>query len=99
MSFDRHGYDFEGAFTAADQLEARAGVYVVWCRSGETWTCLDVGESHNIRDRLLTHDRASEWRRHCRGTLYYAAHYTPNLQQAGRMEIEQRLRGGCPVCS
>lgn len=92
MSFQRHGYTFEGAFTSADSLEARAGVYVVWCKNGETWTCLDVGESHNVQDRVLNHDRADQWARACNGTLYYAAHYTPNLQQAGRCEIEQKLR-------
>jgi hypothetical protein len=92
MSFNRHGYEFHGAFTSAGQLEARAGVYVVWCKVGETWTCLDVGEAHDVQARVMNHDRAAQWARHCRGTIYYAAHYTPNLQQAGRMEIERRLR-------
>jgi len=92
MGFERHGYQFEGAFTSPSQLEARAGVYVVWCKSGETWTCLDVGESHNVQERVLNHDRAAQWRRNCQGTIYYAAYYTPNLQQAGRCQIEARLR-------
>jgi len=92
MSFERHGYNFEGAFTSANQLETRAGVYVIWCKNGETWTCLDVGESHNVQERVLTHDRAGQWRQNCRGMIYYAAHYTPNLQQTGRIQIESRLR-------
>jgi hypothetical protein len=42
---------------------------------------------------------ADRWQRNCRGTLYYAAHYTPNVQQAGRMQIESRLRQlDNPVC-
>jgi hypothetical protein len=99
MSFERHGYHFEGAFTSASQLEARAGVYVIWCNVGESWTCLDVGESHNLQERVLNHDRAGQWQRNCRGTLYYAAHYAPNLQQAGRMQMESRLRQfENPVC-
>ncbi len=99
MNFELHGYHFEGAFTSANQLQARAGVYVVWCKDGEKWTCLGVGESHNVQERVLNHERASQWRRNCRGTLYYAAHYTPNLQQAGRMQIERRLRQlERPVC-
>lgn len=61
MSFERHGYNFEGAFTLANQLEARAGVYVIWCKNGEAWTCLDVGESHNVQERVLNHDRAGQW--------------------------------------
>ncbi len=92
MGFERHGYQFAGAFTSAEQLEARAGVYVIWCKSGETWTCLDVGESHNVQERVLNHDRADQWRQNCRGALYYAALYTANLQQAGRCQIEGRLR-------
>ena len=92
MSFDRHGYQFEGTFTSANHLETRAGIYVIWCKTGETWTCLDVGESHNVQERVLNHDRADQWKRNCRGTICYAAHYTPNLQQAGRSEIEGRLR-------
>jgi len=99
MGFERYGYQFEGAFTSADQLHAQAGVYVVWCQSGKTWTCLDVGESHNVRERVLNHDRADEWRRNCRGVLRYAAHYTPNLQQTGRCQIEARLRQlAKPLC-
>ncbi|MGH9338513.1 MAG: hypothetical protein ACRD1R_02725 [Acidobacteriota bacterium] len=93
MSFERHGYQFEGAFTSANQLEARAGVYVIWCKNGETWTCLDVGDLHNVQERGLNHDRADQWRRSCGGTIYYAAHYTPNLQQSGRGQIESR-----PIC-
>jgi len=69
MSFERHGYNFEGAFTSANQLEARAGVYVIWCKNGETWTCLDVGESHNVQERVTNHDRAGQWRQNCRHDL------------------------------
>jgi hypothetical protein len=98
MDFERHSYQFDGAFTSADQLEARAGVYVVWCKSGETWTCLDVGESHNVQERVLNHDRADDWRRICRGVIYYAAHYTPNLHQAGRCQIEGKLHLERPLC-
>ena len=92
MSFERHGYHFAGAFTSPTQLEARAGVYVIWCKRGETWTCLDVGESHNVQERVLNHDRAHQWQQNCRGTIYYAVHYTPNLHQTERRQIESRLR-------
>jgi len=99
MPFERHGYYFDGAFSSTTKLEARAGVYIVWCKSGEQWICLDVGESHNVQERVQTHDRAEDWARHCHGTLYYAVHYTPGIQQSARMQIEQRLRSlEQPIC-
>ena len=99
MSFERNGYHFEGAFTSPESLEERSGVYVIWCKSGENWTCLDIGESHNVKERITNHDRANQWRKNCRGQIYYAVHYTPNLQQSGRMKIEQHLRSiENPIC-
>jgi len=53
---------------------------------------LDVGEAANIKERVSNHDRSDCWRRNCSGIIYYSATYTPNLQQAGRMQIEQRIR-------
>jgi len=99
MAFERNGYQFEGAFTSPDNLEEKSGIYVIWCKISESWTCLDVGESHNVKNRVINHDRTDQWRRNCRGQIYYAAHYTPHLQQTGRMEIEQNLRAlEKPVC-
>jgi len=99
MSFERNGYQFEGVFTSPDSLEEKSGVYVIWCKSDESWTCLDVGESHNVQDRIKNHDRADQWLENCRGQIHYAAYYTPHLQQTGRMEIEQNLRSlEKPIC-
>jgi hypothetical protein len=92
MGFERWGYQFEGAWSDPENLESRSGVYVVWCRSGEIWTVLDVGESQDVKDRILNHDRSDFWSRYCNGTIYYSATYTPNLQQTGRQEIEQYIR-------
>ena len=92
MSFDWRGYKWEGAFTDPNDLEERSGIYVIWCKNGDNWKVIDIGESHNVKERVQKHDRAPDWKTHCRGTLYYAAHYTPRLQQAGRMEIEKELR-------
>ena len=93
MGFERWGYEFDGAYTSPDRLKARAGVYVIWCKSGDDWTVLDVGEAADVKGRVSNHDRTDCWLRNCSGTIYYSATYTPNLQQAGRMEIEQRIRG------
>jgi|SRR5271157_3745032 len=100
MAFDRWGRTFEGAFTDPLSLLARAGVYVIWCRVGDNWNVLDVGESHDVQNRVLNHDRASCWSRNCAGgTIYYSATYTPNLQQLGRIQIEQAIRAAThPPC-
>ena len=92
MAFERYGYTWEGAFTDPEKLESRSGVYMVWCRNGENWKVLDVGESHDVKERVKNHDRADQWRRNCQGTLHFSACYTPNLQQAGRREIEKVIR-------
>jgi hypothetical protein len=92
MAFEMYGLTWEGAFTDANKLEPRSGVYMVWCKNGEQWSVMDVGESANVQERVLNHDRAPQWKQRCRGVLHVAAHYTPNAQQAGRREIEKRLR-------
>jgi hypothetical protein len=92
MPFQRWGYTVEGAWTDPDNLQSASGVYIIWCKTGETWKVLDVGESHDVKNRVLTHDRADCWKRNCTGIIYYSVIYTPNQQQAGRMELEQAIR-------
>jgi len=92
MSFDRWGYTFDGAHTDPSLLEARAGVYVVWCKNGDDWHILDVGEAGDVQNRLLTHDREDCWRRNCEGVIYFSATYTPNMPRSGRMRIEATVR-------
>ncbi|MCB9779721.1 MAG: hypothetical protein H6742_14245 [Alphaproteobacteria bacterium] len=100
MSFQRWNRTFEGAFTGPSSLEAKGGVYVIWCKKGESWTVLDVGESADVRARVLSHDRKDCWTRNSTGgTLYYSATYTDGLQQQGRMEIEKSIRDAAkPTC-
>jgi len=92
MVFERWGYQFEGAWSDPGRLESRSGVYVIWCKVGEKWNVLDVGESHDVRDRVMNHDRSDCWVRNCTGEIFYSATYTPNLQQSGRKEVEQYVR-------
>lgn len=92
MSFERYDYQFQRVVTSANQMEARAGVRHLAPSSEESWMCLDGWESHNVQERVLNHDRASQWQRDCRGTIYYAVHYAPNFQLTGRIHLESRLR-------
>lgn len=94
MSVTIGDYTFDGPYTSPDHLEDRSGVYAVLCRSTlvNNLKVIDIGESAQVRTRLQNHDRAPCWAQNCTGTLVFAAYYTPNLQQAGRMKIEQELR-------
>ena len=92
MGFIRWGYELDGVYDSPDSLESRSGVYVIWCKDGDNWTVLDVGEAADVKERVSSHDRGVCWSRYCSGTIYCSATYTPNLHQAGRMEIEQKIR-------
>ena len=92
MGFERWGYEFDGAYTSPDRLKARAGVYVIWCKSGDDWTVLDVGEAADVKGRVSNHDRADCWKQNCIGTIYYSATYIPFSEDDERRKIEQIIR-------
>ena len=88
MSIQINGYSFEGPYSSTYSLEDRSGVYVILCNS----RLIDVGESASVKSRIESHDRRDCWGKNCSGSIRFAVHYTPNLQQLGRMEIEQEIR-------
>lgn len=92
MSIAVGRYSFEGPYTNTDNLQDRSGVYVIHCYSNGAYYLIDVGESAQVKTRIDNHDRKACWTRNCSGTLTVSVLYTPNLQQAGRREIEQELR-------
>ena len=99
MSIKISQYSFDGPFVSADELEDRSGVYVIWCKTEQGYSLLDVGESAEVKSRVESHERVSCWEENCQGTLAYGAYYTPRKQQPGRRAIELRIRiehGGLP---
>ena len=101
MAFEHWGYTFEGAFPTPDRLENRPGIFVVWCRAADekNWTVIDVGESQDVKARILSHESAEQWKKLCTGTMFYAATYPPNISSAGRAEIEKKLiEQAKPLC-
>jgi hypothetical protein len=90
MSFQGWGYQFDGGYLTPDGLKLKPGVYVIWCRSGDVWTILDVGESEDVRWRLSTHERSDCWKRNCFGTIYYTATYIPDKNE--RAMLEKKIR-------
>jgi len=92
MSITVGGYTFEGPYTLAGKLEDRSGIYAIHCYRDNKYYLIDVGESATVRSRVETHERKSCWQRNCSGALTVSVYYTPHLQQAGRMQIEQEIR-------
>lgn len=93
MSIKIDKYDFEGPYSDTNSLEDRSGVYVILdYRDDGKHYVLDVGESAQVRTRVENHDRKDCWDLNREGNLRFAVHYTPGLQQAGRMAIEQEIR-------
>jgi hypothetical protein len=77
---------------AKENIEDKAGVYVVLCEKEKECSILDVGESSKVKKRLRNHERESCWIQNCGGKITHSIHYTPRLQQKGRMAIEKKIR-------
>ena len=92
MSFTVGKYEFAGPFNSTNQLEERSGVYVIVCSVNGQYQPVDCGESATVKSRVDNHDRGNCWNANCSGTLMVAVLYTPNLQSAGRVAIEQDIR-------
>ena len=101
MSFNRWGYEFDQLYSSPDYLQNAPGVYVVWCEGNDDLLVLDVGQSDNVKGRLLNHERSNCWFSHClKDAVQYSATYTHNLPEGERIRIEQFIRQQAkPVCS
>ena len=92
MSITIGDYPFEGPYKSTSNLLDRAGIYaILTLKTNGKYSVVDVGESANVKTRVENHDRKDCWRRNS-NNIVLAAYYTPNLQQSGRMMIEQDLR-------
>lgn len=92
MSITAGTYTFEGPYTDTSKLQNRSGIYAIHCCRDQKYFLIDVGESSDLKDRVENHDRKDCWKRNCSGTLTVSVLYTQNLQQPGRIAIEQAVR-------
>lgn len=95
MSIKLGNYVFAGPYNTTNSLEDRSGIYAILCQREGNNYLIDVGESANVKTRVETHDRKDCWNRMNRerlGNLAVAVYYTTNLEQHGRMAIEQEIR-------
>ena len=92
MSIKIGKYNFDGPYSSTEKLEGKSGVYVILCNKNSGYGPIDCGESAKVKNRVENHDRKNCWNRNCSSTLKVAVLYTPNLQSAGRVAIEQEVR-------
>ena len=92
MSIKIGRYNFEGPYSSSDSLQDKSGVYVILCENGSGYGPIDCGESATVKSRIESHDRRNCWNRNCNGSLRFSVLYTPNIQSAGRVAIEQEIR-------
>jgi hypothetical protein len=95
--FKRWGHRVVGWYSSPYELEDKPGVFVIATQGFQHPFVLDVGESPNIRDCVLSHERRAYWRRNALGGLLYAALYTeteqsPFLDEFHRRNIESHIR-------
>jgi hypothetical protein len=84
-------FTFDGPFTSTEFLQVKSGVYAILGRNGqhENWNVVDVGESGDVKSRVVIHDRQDCWKRRGYAFLAAAAYY---CTQAERMHVETTLR-------
>ena len=91
MSIQVGAYNAEGPYDNVIHLRKASGVYVILGSStpGVNWKVLDVGESHDVHERVSNHDRANCWKRSGHSVIAVAPIYAAEAQ---RMQIERELR-------
>ena len=63
------------------------------CIEGDKFTVIDVGEAEKVKERIDTHDRKDCWEQNCKsGTIKFGVHYTSNMTDEKRREIEGKIR-------
>jgi hypothetical protein len=93
MTIEIANYLFDGPYTLIQDLKGDAGVYAVLCIHGEGNSFLiDVGESDHVRSGVEGSEKKSCWIENCKGVLAVAILYTPDLNQAGRLDIVKMIR-------
>lgn len=84
-------YDFQ-VLEKVDDLNDSPGVYAIITVKDNNASLVDVGESENLKNRILNHDRVSCWGKYENDGLAVAVHYTDKAQETERREIERVIR-------
>lgn len=89
-------HQFNGPHQNASSLPAQSGVYIITRLVNGAYQIIDVGESHNIAERIPSHDRMTQWNS-VSGNAFHV--WTLLADEANRMLIEKAHRlAYAPVC-
>lgn len=91
-------YMFNGPFITVNDLKAHSGIYLISILSDDgSHYVIDIGESHDVLDRVDKHDRKDQWIKASNGKLLHVSSYY--CDEPTRMNIESELRNVFnPVC-
>ena len=84
------GYTFGGPYSSSSVLYSEPGVYVIYCKTNDSYSVLDVGESENMNERVKNHDRKDCWEKNCKDTIVYAE--MKEADEDKRRAIEKTIR-------
>lgn len=89
-------YLFDGPHLSVHSLRNQSGVYIISTIVNGLHKIIDVGESHDVKNRVENHDRSPSWQNHISDTLYASALY---CSEAQRMAVESLIRSAYnPPC-
>jgi len=88
--FTRWQQQVSGWFASPHELEEKAGVFIIATQSSSEPLLLEVGESDNVRFRVLNHDNRIFWRRNALAGILYAAIYTDESDSAFLSEFSRQ---------
>ena len=88
---------FVGPHTTNSTLPSISGVYIITTLApNQQHSVIDVGESENVRERISSHDRTSQWQGAQQNGLYA---WVLAVEETPRMLIERAHRLAYnPVC-
>ena len=90
MTITIAGYTFGGPYSSPSVLYSEPGVYVILCKTNDSYKVLDVGESGNMKERVENHDRKDCWKKNCKSTIVYAE--MKEADEDRRKKIEKTIR-------
>ena len=85
------GYTVD-VYSRKKDLPEKSGVYVILCFNVNSYRVLDVGESVNVRERVLKHDREDCWKRNCKYKIKYGYVKGSRGGAEDRRKIERKIR-------
>lgn len=85
MSFKLCDYEFDGYYSDPNRFREAPGVYIIWCKTDDSWIILEAGDSDNIREQILNHPRADYWRKKCNGMIHYSATYLDDPKEKANL--------------